>query len=79
MKGTIRQRQTATGRNWVYRYYDQERKPKQITFDSRTPPTEADASKATERLRHDLNVEADYSRVEHINISVALDPMARFA
>ena len=72
-QGTIRQRQTATGCNWVHRYYDQERKLKQITFDSRTIRRKRMWWKATERLRHDLNAGTDYSGVERINISVALD------
>jgi hypothetical protein len=73
MKGTIRRRKPATGCKWVYRYYDQERKLKQITFYSRTHPTEADVWKATERLRHKLNAGTDYSRVERISVSMALD------
>jgi hypothetical protein len=49
-KGTIQRRRIATGCNWVYRYYDPERKLKQITFDIRTHPTEAEVWKTIVKL-----------------------------
>lgn len=79
MQGTIRQRQTATGCNRVYRYPGQERKLEETAFGSGTHPMEADGWKSAGCLCHDLKAGADYSRFESINPQRRLEDKARIA